>query len=357
MVLYAGLLEDMLVQAKVLYHFPTAAESLGIFTLGLGLCSAMTIRSLSTLQWLCVLCVVLGMSRVIANGRPCPSHVLNKFANKTVLITGASSGLGLETAVIMARSGARVVLLCRDKTRGEKAKQEVIRKAGVASDNVEMMLLDVSSLTDVRRFVTAWGSRKVDILINNAGIMACPLAMTKDGIESQFATNYLGHFLLTTSLLPNLQAGMGRVVNVSSVAGQSLAPANFTQWDCLNDQSKCKRWNRWDFYGISKQAQIIFTSELQRRYGTKGILATAAHPGIVLTEVTREIPGLGRFLFRIVGALLYKSAPQGCQSILFAAGSDRVTPGGFHLDCRVYPQKIPSAAATLWTVSENMVKV
>ena len=194
---------------------------------------------------------------------------LPSFAGRTVIITGANSGLGAVTARELARNGAKIIMAVRNTDKGEAAKQQM-------SGDIEVRQLDLQDLSSVRQF--ADGVDKADILINNAGIMAAPYALTVDGFESQIGTNHLGHFALTNLLLPKLS---DRVVTVSSMAHWP-GRINF---DDLNWKSR--RYSPWLAYSQSKLANLLFTSELQRRLDAAGspLRSLAAHPGYSHTNL------------------------------------------------------------------------
>src|SRR3954452_11878187 len=188
---------------------------------------------------------------------------LPSFAGRTVVVTGANSGLGEVTARELARVGAKVILACRNTDKGDAA------AAGMTGE-VEVRKLDLQNLASVRAF--ADGVDELDVLVNNAGIMAVPFAQTSDGFESQIGTNHLGHFALTTLLLPKIT---DRVVTVSSLlhlmGKVSLKDLNW----------KSRPYSAWLAYGQSKLANLLFTSELQRRLDASGsaVRSVAAHPG------------------------------------------------------------------------------
>ncbi|MDT5257706.1 MAG: hypothetical protein QOD10_2786, partial [Mycobacterium sp.] len=194
---------------------------------------------------------------------------LPSFAGRTVIITGANSGLGAVTARELAGKGAKIVMAVRTTSKGEAAAREM-------TGDVEVRQLDLQDLSSVRRF--ADGVDKADVLINNAGIMAAPYALTVDGFESQIGTNHLGHFALTNLLLPKLS---DRVVSVSSMAHWP-GRINF---DDLNWKSR--RYSPWLAYSQSKLANLLFTSELQRRLDSVGspLRAVVAHPGYSHTNL------------------------------------------------------------------------
>jgi NAD(P)-dependent dehydrogenase (short-subunit alcohol dehydrogenase family) len=194
---------------------------------------------------------------------------LPSFAGRTVIITGANSGLGAVTARELARAGAAVIMAVRTPSKGEAAVRQM-------TGNIEVRQLDLQDLSSVRRFAN--GVEGVDVLINNAGIMATPYAVTGDGFESQIGTNHLGHFALTTLLLAKLT---DRVVTVSSM----LHWPGRIDFDDLNWETR--RYSPWLAYSQSKLANLLFTSELQRRLVAAGspLRAVAAHPGYSHTNL------------------------------------------------------------------------
>jgi NAD(P)-dependent dehydrogenase (short-subunit alcohol dehydrogenase family) len=236
-------------------------------------------------------------------------------AGRTVVVTGGNSGLGLSTARELARAGARVVLAVRDVGRGEQA------AAGLDGD-VSVRRLDLADLGSVRAFATEW-TGDLDILVNNAGIMMVPAGRTTDGFELQFGTNHLGHFALTTLLLPHLT---DRVVTVSS----TMHRAGSVDLDDLNWRTR--PYSATGAYGQSKLANLLFTLELQRRLTATGstVRALAAHPGWAATNLQGRTQNriLDRAM-RLGNALFAQSDEQGALPTLAAATLD--LPGGSYL--------------------------
>jgi NAD(P)-dependent dehydrogenase (short-subunit alcohol dehydrogenase family) len=233
---------------------------------------------------------------------------LPSFSGRTVIVTGANSGLGEVTARELARVGARVIVAVRDIAKGEAA------AAGMTGE-VEVRALDLADLSAVRGF--AAGVDSVDVLVNNAGIMAVPYAVTADGFESQIGTNHLGHFALTNLLLPKLT---DRVVTVSSF-GHFFGYISRTD---LNWRSR--RYSAWLAYGQSKLANLLFTSELQRRLAATGsaLRALAAHPGYSDTNLQgRTGRRLGDALMLSIGnRFIATDADFGARQTLYAASQD-----------------------------------
>lgn len=295
---------------------------------------------------------------------------LPSLNSKRAVVTGASSGLGLECATALAAAGASVVLACRDAGKGARALDTLRRRAPEAQ--AEVMALDLAELASVQRFAEAFSAKygALDILLNNAGVMALPLRNTKDGFEMQIGTNHLGHFALTGRLLEALAAApAARVINVASLAhrwtrGLDLSDLNFERGG----------YNKWDAYGKSKLANLLFTFELDRRLRRAGtpILAVAAHPGYSATNLgfvgpAMEDSALGRIGIAIGNRLFAQSAAMGALPLLYAAaaadvaGGDYIGPGGLR-QMRGYPEKVgckrsardPDTAAQLWTISEQL---
>jgi NAD(P)-dependent dehydrogenase (short-subunit alcohol dehydrogenase family) len=232
---------------------------------------------------------------------------LPSFAGRTVIVTGANSGLGAVTARELARVGAKVILAVRNTSKGEEA------AAGMTGD-VEVRELDLQSLSSVRAF--AEGIVQVDVLVNNAGIMAVPYAETADGFESQIGTNHLGHFALTNLLLPKIT---GRVVTVSSMM-HLMGRVNVKD---LNFDAR--PYFAWPAYGQSKLANLLFTSELQRRLDRAGstLTAVAAHPGYSATNLQgRTGNKLGTPIWLAGNKLFATSADFGARQTLYAVSQD-----------------------------------
>ena len=287
-----------------------------------------------------------------------PDHIPD-LAGKTVIVTGANSGIGHAAAAALATAGATVVLAVRDQAKGEAA-------AAAIRGTTEVRPLDLASLDSVRAFAASWQG-DIDLLINNAGVMIPPLSRTADGFELQFGTNHLGHFALTNLLLPHAAAA-GRVVTVSSDAHRGGA----IDFDDLNWERK--RYRPWRAYGQSKLANLLFTSELQRRLTEAGstVKATAAHPGYAATNLQSHSGSrLMKVAMPLGNRLIAQDAASGALPTLYAAVAD--IPGGsfagpsgpFGLGLRGAPRLVGRSAAArdeeaarrLWTVSEALTGV
>ena len=274
---------------------------------------------------------------------------LPSFAGRTVIVTGANSGLGEVTARELARVGAEVILAVRNTTKGDEA------AAGMTGD-VEVRKLDLQDLASVRAF--ADGVDAVDVLVNNAGIMAVPYAQTVDGFESQIGTNHLGHFALTNLLLPKITE---RVVTVSSMM-------HLLGYISLKDLNwKSRPYSAWVAYGQSKLANLLFTKELQRRLDAAGstVKAHAAHPGYSETNLQGHSGRRVGDALMSIGNKLATDADFGARQTLYAASQD--LPGNSYIGPRVAmrgatgptPFRSPLArnsktAAALWELSEQL---
>src|SRR5262245_45584796 len=286
---------------------------------------------------------------------------------KVALVTGGSSGLGQETARVLAERGAQVILTARDMPKGE-AVAEAIR-ASTGNGNVEVDELELGSLKDIRAFAQRFLARHptLHILVNNAGVMACPRAKTADGFELQFGSNHLGHFLTTCLLTPALRRGApSRVVSVSS-RGHHLSPVVFD-----DIQFERRPYDQWLAYGQAKPANVLLAVGLERRLGAGGVHATALHPGAILTELGRHLqPEDIQFLQSRNRGMKFKSVEAGAATSVFAATAPELEGrGGLYLeDCHVAAvNDAPDAldgvksyaldlqnAERLWKVSEHLV--
>jgi len=291
-------------------------------------------------------------------------------AGRVVLITGASGGLGAEAARALAARGACVTITARDRAKGRQVVDEVRQTTG--NDAVDMMELELSSPASVRRFAQEYLDRHpiIHVLINNAGVMACPLARTPEGWESQFATNHLGHFLLAGLLAPALRAGApSRVVSLSS-SGHRFSPVVFE-----DIHFERRAYDKWLAYGQSKTANALFAVEFDRRLAPAGVRANAVHPGAIVTELGRHLSSedIAALQARSPGGqgFHWKPVPAGAATGVWAATAPELEDrGGLYLeDCGIAAPKAardqltgyepyvldPEAAAHLWALSEEMV--
>lgn len=289
-------------------------------------------------------------------------------SGRIAIVTGSNSGLGFDTARVLAQRGARVVMAVRDTAKGEAAAARIRDAAPTAEVTVHK--LDLGSLTSVREAAAELGGAypRVDLLVNNAGVMYPPKQTTADGFELQFGTNHLGHFALTGLLLRNLLPVDGsRVVVVASIAHTIRAKIAF---DDLNWERR--RYERVAAYGQSKLANLMFAYELQRRLAAAHAktIAVAAHPGISNTELIRHVPGASLPGVKLLGSLLFNSPELGALATLRAATDPAVTggqyygPDGFR-ELRGHPKLVSSSNQShnreiqqrLWTVSEELTGV
>ncbi|WP_043446000.1 oxidoreductase [Arthrobacter sp. L77] len=252
------------------------------------------------------------------------ADAIGDLTGRRAVITGANSGLGLQTAVGLARKGAEVILACRSEERGRDAQQRVRSITG--SERVELRLLDLASQQSIREFADGL-SGPVHVLVNNAGVMATPRSSTADGFELQFGTNHLGHFALTGLLLPNLrEAGSSRVVTLSSLAHKR------GQIDFDDLQSE-RRYRRWAAYGQSKIANLYFMVELDRRARAAGwdLTSVAAHPGLAKTNLTAGMrtPAVLDVFSGFIG-LMSQSDAAGALPTLYAATAPDVRGGDYY---------------------------
>ncbi|MEY3963119.1 MAG: hypothetical protein RLZZ106_374 [Cyanobacteriota bacterium] len=285
-------------------------------------------------------------------------------SGRTALITGANSGLGLETARALSQRGARVVVACRSQAKAEAACQEL---AGNACGELIPLELNLADLASVRRGAAAVAERhgSIDLLINNAGVMAPPRLLSAQGFELQFAVNHLGHFALTQQLLPALRPG-ARVVHVSS-------GASYFGRIAFDDLQGEQRYDAWAAYAQSKLANMMMALELQRRLNAQGadVRSIAAHPGLARTNlqptsVAARGSRVEALAYRLMDPL-FQSAAMGALPQLFAATATAAEPGGFYgpgglgnlkgypKACRIAPAALdPAACERLWTVSEAL---
>ncbi len=274
-------------------------------------------------------------------------------SGRTIIVTGANSGLGAVAARALAAAGAQVVLACRNVAKGAKVAGEIGARA-------EVRELDLADLASVRAFADAVG--RADVLINNAGVMALPEQRTADGFEMQIGTNHLGHFALTGLLLDKIS---DRVVTVSSGAHR----VGKIDLDDLNWEHR--KYQRWPAYGQAKLANLMFAYELQRRLTAAGSskISVAAHPGYAATELQSHTESIQDAVMALGNRLLAQSAEMGALPEIYAA-TEQVEPGAFYGPTgwggmRGYPGRSGSTAASkdeqvargLWELSEKLTGV
>ncbi len=291
------------------------------------------------------------------------------MAGQTVFITGANSGLGQETARAMAACGAHIIMAGRDQAKLDEAVAAI--RAQHPDASLDTIVCDLGNLASIRACGDEARKRftAIDLLINNAGVMACPLMHTADGFEMQFGTNHLGHFALTAELLPLIEAGDAkRIVNLSS-RGHHFAPVD------LDDPNFTERpYDPWQSYGHSKTANILFTVGLEARFAAKGIHAYAVHPGGIHTNLGRHMTeemtaALIERVTKSDNGFAWKTIPQGAATSCWAATAPELegTGGVYCEDCHVAAVDNqsseggvrsyaldPAAAERLWTLSEQL---
>jgi NAD(P)-dependent dehydrogenase (short-subunit alcohol dehydrogenase family) len=233
-----------------------------------------------------------------------PSLLEKDLTGKVALITGANTGIGLVTATQLAKQGATVVIACRDVAKGVQAAKKASPSPSLdTKNNVECMQLDLASLESVRTFAKEFQEKypRLDFLVLNAGVMACPKSLTKDGFELQFGTNHLGHFLLANLLLPTLKkSAPSRVITLSSCAHDKMLinPPGTISFEDPNWETR--RYSPWPAYSQSKLANMLFARELAKRCEGTGVTSYSLHPGFVQSSLTRHLAGqegVGKKLF------------------------------------------------------------
>ncbi|MBO0866409.1 MAG: SDR family NAD(P)-dependent oxidoreductase [Mycobacterium sp.] len=286
---------------------------------------------------------------------------------RIAIVTGANTGIGYHTAAVLARHGAHVVLAVRNLEKGNAALARIV--AAHPKTDVTLQELDLSSLDSVRSAADTLRASypRIDLLINNAGVMYTPKQVTADGFEMQFGTNHLGHFALTGQLLDHMLKVRGsRVVTVSSMGHRIRAKIHFDdlQWE--------HGYDRVGAYGQSKLANLLFTYELQRRLADAkhNTVAVAAHPGGSNTELTRHLPAVFKPPLALLGPVLFQSPAMGALPTLRAATDPEVEGGQYYgpdglAEQRGHPKLVSSSGQShdeelqhrLWTVSEELTGV
>ena len=289
-------------------------------------------------------------------------------SGRLALITGANSGLGLETARALLNRGATVLLACRSPQRAEQARQDLLTERDV-SGAVDLIPLDLADLASVREGAARVADRygRLDLLINNAGVMAPPRSLTRDGFERQFGTNHLGHFALTQAVLPLLsRQGGARIVTVTS-------GAQYFGRIAFDDLQGEERYDRWKAYSQSKLANVMFALELQERLRQEGsdLRSLAAHPGLARTNLQpASVAATGSpmesFSYKLLDPL-FQSAAMGALPQLFAATAPEASAGGHYgpnqwgglrgwpTAVRIAPAALdPVQRQRLWQISEEL---
>ncbi|XP_077594504.1 retinol dehydrogenase 13-like isoform X2 [Stigmatopora nigra] len=301
-------------------------------------------------------CAVL-LKNHVTGGR-CPSNA--KLSGKTVIITGANTGIGKETAQELAQRGGRIIMGCRDMEKCEAAAKEI--RGNTLNPHVYACHLDLASIKSIREFAERIKEKekRVDVLINNAGVMRCPAWKTEDGFDMQFGVNHLGHFLLTNLLLEKLkECAPSRVINLASLA-HIVGEMDF---DDLNWEKK--KFNTKLAYCQSKLAIVLFTRELAKRLQGTGVTVNAVHPGVVSTQLGRHTglhqSQISSTVLSPFFSLLVKSPKLGAQpSVYLAVAEELEGVTGRYYDVMVEKEPAPraldeEAAAKLWEVNYKCV--
>jgi len=296
------------------------------------------------------------------------------LADKVAVVTGASAGLGVETARVLAQAGARVLLVARDPGKLEPVLQALQEQ--VPDAQLDSAQMDLSDLDSVRAAAQDIGVRfgQINLLINNAGVMACPLARTAQGFELQFGTNHLGHFLFTGLLMPSLEAGAAASGEDSRVISLSSSGHRFGGVDFDDPNYEHRDYDKWLAYGQSKTANALFAVGLDARGSARGVRAFAVHPGVIMTELGRHMAPEDFELLQAAQPpgeeMKFKSVEQGAATSVWGATSVQLAgKGGLYLeDCHIAQPAVagksggvelhatdPVLADRLWTLSENLV--
>lgn len=295
------------------------------------------------------------------NQKEWDSRDIPELTGKRAIVTGANTGIGFETARVLASKGALVIMTCRNMEKGESSANSIRKET--RRDDIEVTKLDLASLSSIRQFADDFRRRydRLDLLINNAGVMMPPYSRTIDGFELQFGTNHLGHFALTGLLIDLLMRTEGSCMVAASSFAHKLGTINF---DDINWKESYKRIRA---YAQSKLANLLFTYELQRKLSAIGskTIAVAVHPGWTRTNLQRHA-----IYFKILNPILGQNVKMGALPTLYAAtsrdvrGGEYFGPGGWK-ELRGYPKKVESSeesldleiAKRLWAVSEEMTDV
>lgn len=282
----------------------------------------------------------------------------SSMSGKTVIVTGANAGIGKVTARELARMGARVIMVCRDEGRGAAAQEEV-RAAAAEPDAVELLLVDMASQASIRAGAERFCARheRLDVLVNNAGLILNERRTTVDGLEATFATNHLGYFLFTHLLRDVLErGGPARVVNVASEAHR------FGSLDLDDVNFERRAFREMRVYGTTKLMNILFSRELARRLREAGsaVTSNSLHPGTIVSGFGREASWMIKSFYKLLGGLFLKTPEQGARTQLFLASAPEVegVSGAYFSNCkRARPSaaaRDDDAAARLWALSEKL---
>lgn len=280
-----------------------------------------------------------------------------RLDGKVVVITGANTGIGKETAIDLAKRGAeKIIIACRDMEKANAAVKDIIESSG--NKNVVCMKLDLSDSKSIREFAEAVNKDepKLNILINNAGVMVCPYGKTADGFEMQIGVNHLGHFLLTYFLLDLIKkSAPARIINVSSMAHS---------WGSINleDLNSEKHYDKNKAYAQSKLANVLFTHSLAKRIEGTGVTTYSLHPGVVQTELWRHLNGFQQFVMKVISPFT-KNSVQGAQTTIYCAVEPSLEKenGRYYSDCAAAncsaAAKDDNVAEQLWELSCRLLSI
>lgn len=359
-------------QTKYFFHLPEGKAMSVLFgvpvivfvTAALFCSSCVSVKTAFLVTAICVVA-----SYFVARGGSNPHRP--DLRGKTAIVTGANTGIGKETAGVLAGLGARVIIACRDVKKGESARGELEARFKRSGSNqsqsesygpgpIEVRALDLSSTASIRKFASDFGGdTRLDLLINNAGVMMCPYTQTADGFEMQTGTNHLGHMLLCVLLLPNLKRSAARVINTSSMGHALFASVPAISWGKALSPTPSE-YDPSIAYGNSKLANVLFSRELETKLAGSGAHAYTCHPGAVQTELGRHVSAMA-VLSALFGRVLLKTPLQGAQTQLYLATAPNPVPVVYHTDCEPAESSPISysddSAHELWIESCKLLKI
>ncbi|CAB3363560.1 Hypothetical predicted protein [Cloeon dipterum] len=277
---------------------------------------------------------------------------------KTVIVTGANTGIGKATALDLAKRGAKVILACRDLRRAALAKDEICKETG--SENVEIMKIDLGSVQSVRNFAKEFlcKEEKLDVLVNNAAAVGMTHKISQDGMQHELQINHFGPFLLTLLLLDVLKkSAPSRVIFVSSVA-HKFGSIDFENLNCEKSFPGSRV-----HYSNAKLANVLTSNELARRLQGTGVTVNSVHPGLVNTEIARRMPSLMHKVYKAFIGFAFKSPEEGAKTVCYLAVSDEVNglTGKYFADCKIAEMsdlaKDKELAAKLWDKSVELLQL
>ncbi|VDI47071.1 Hypothetical predicted protein [Mytilus galloprovincialis] len=310
-------------------------------------------------MWIVTISTVLLVVYIIVQLLKGKCNSTASLEGKTIIVTGANTGIGYETALSFARRKGRVILACRSRERAEAACKTMKETSG--NQNVFVKIIDLSIMASVRKFAEDFTKeeKRLDILVNNAAVSGMKKTMTEEGLEYSYATNYLGPFLLTNLLLDLMKkTPNSRIVNVSSIVNMFGS----VSFDTLNGE----KYSIAGTYYDTKLLNIMFTKELARKLQGTSVTTSCLHPGSVRTELLRNIPVFVRVPFQIMGLLFFKTCEEGAQTTIYCAISEDLqgVSGHYYMDCKDYEHTIwiskqaydEGLCKKIWEVSERLTE-